>query len=87
MPLLITTVNIEKPENLDKMLKIAGILSEKIPHVRVDLYSINGNIYFGEMTFCHDGGIANFTPCSLNEKLGSWIELSQSYFLKNNNVL
>lgn len=40
-----------KPEKLKDMLKIASKLSANIPQVRVDLYFINGKIYFGEMTF------------------------------------
>lgn len=35
----------------EEMLYVAGKLSEGIPHVRVDLYNVNGKIYFGEMTF------------------------------------
>lgn len=41
----------EKPANYEEMLYVAGKLSEGIPHVRVDLYNVNGKIYFGEMTF------------------------------------
>lgn len=42
---------IKKPENLDKMLEIAKILSADFKEVRVDLYNIKGNIIFGELTF------------------------------------
>ena len=45
---------LEKPRNYDEMLRIARKLSEDFPHVRVDLYNINGKIYFGELTF-YDG--------------------------------
>lgn len=70
---------IEKPEKLGEMLKSASILSYKIPHVRIDFYSIKQNVYFGEMTFYHGGGTEKFTPSSLNEQLGSWIDLSLAY--------
>ena len=40
-----------KPNNYEEMLYISRKLSEGIPHVRVDLYNVNGRIYFGEMTF------------------------------------
>lgn len=43
--------DLPKPKNLDKMLEYASVLSKNIPEVRIDLYNINGNIYFGEMTF------------------------------------
>jgi len=40
-----------KPENFDEMISIAEKLSEDFPYVRVDLYDIDGKIYFGELTF------------------------------------
>ena len=49
-----------RPENLDKMLSIAAILSKGFPEIRVDLYNINGKIYFGELTFTSQGGINGF---------------------------
>lgn len=55
--------SIPKPEGIDKMFEIAAILSEGIPMVRVDLYNINGKIYFGEMTFYPASGFdANRLP-------------------------
>lgn len=47
---------VEKPKNLEKMFEIATILSENLPYARVDLYNINGKIYFGEITFYPDSG-------------------------------
>ena len=38
------------------MLRIAELLSNGFPQVRVDLYEVNGNPYFGEMTFTSAGG-------------------------------
>lgn len=40
-----------KPEKLDEMLEIAKKLAEDFEFVRVDLYELNGKIYFGELTF------------------------------------
>ena len=42
-----------KPKGFDEMQRIAKLLSFDIPQVRIDLYDINGTIYFGEMTFFH----------------------------------
>ncbi len=67
----------KKPENFDEMVQIAEKLSENIPHVRVDLYSINGVIYFGEMTFYHWGGMMPFEPEEWDYKFGSWIQLPE----------
>ncbi len=52
----------EKPENWDKMIEIAGKLSKDFPHVRVDLYNVQGKIYFGELTFFNDSGYFRYNP-------------------------
>lgn len=44
------------PQKLKEMLKIAKILSEDFIYVRVDLYEIEGTIYFGELTFTPANG-------------------------------
>ena len=66
---------IAKPEKLDEMLALARKLSEGIPHVRTDFYSINGKIYFGELTFFHGSGMEAFKPDKWNEEFGSLIPL------------
>lgn len=48
--------NIEKPKNLDKMLSIARKLSEDFIFARIDLYNIDGKIYFGEITLTPNSG-------------------------------
>lgn len=54
--------HIEKPDNLDQMLIIAEKLSQEFPYVRVDLYNVNGKIYFGELTFYPWSGYTEFEP-------------------------
>lgn len=44
------------PSNLKEMIEISTKLSAGIPEVRVDLYSVNGRTYFGEMTFFSNSG-------------------------------
>lgn len=68
-------VPMEKPEQLVQMLRIAEELSVKIPFLRVDLYLVNGKIYFSEYTFYSDAGFAAFHPENWDEILGSWIRL------------
>jgi hypothetical protein len=68
-------VKIMKPEKLNEMLKLAKVLAKDYPHVRVDFYSINEKIYFGEMTFYHGSGFERFKPESLGRKMGNWIKL------------
>ena len=66
---------LEKPEKLAEMLSIAKELSAGTSFIRIDLYSVNGEIYFSEFTFFSDAGYARFEPEEWDEKLGSWITL------------
>ena len=65
----------EKPAQFGLMRELAQKLSQGIPHVRVDLYEVNGRVYFGEMTFYHWSGMVPFDPPEWDERLGSWIRL------------
>ena len=68
--------NLDKPKLLDKMIEIAKELSKDFKYfVRVDLFEIEGKIYFSEFTFFSDNGIAKFTPASWDTKLGELIKL------------
>lgn len=68
-------IKINKPEKLEVMLNIAKKLSVGIPHVRVDLYSINEKILFGELTFYHGSGYQKIEPKSLDLEMGEWLVL------------
>ena len=57
------------------MKQIAIKLSANIPHVRVDLYNVDGKIYFGEITFFDSSGLEQFDPIEWDYKLGDWIDL------------
>jgi hypothetical protein len=72
------SAGITKPKNFAKMLKIASILSEDFPHVRVDLYNIEGRIYFGELTFTGAAGLGAFTDSKWDKKFGEYFELPKS---------
>ena len=65
------------PSNFEKMKQLASMLSKGIPHVRVDFYECNGQIYFGELTFFHHGGVVPFNPPKYDLLFGSWITLPQ----------
>ncbi len=70
-------VPFSKPRQLDKMLDVVRKLaSGKQGFIRVDLYSINGEVYFSEYTFFSDCGFAAFEPEEWDKKLGNWIKLS-----------
>ena len=48
---------IEKPENLSEMINIVEKLTDGFRHVRLDLYNVDGKIFFGEYTFYDQGGL------------------------------
>lgn len=72
---------IPKPENFEKMIHVAELLSRPFPCVRVDLYNIGGKIYFGEMTFTSLGGLMNYFNDDFLKKMGDMIDLN--YVVEN----
>lgn len=68
---------IEKPVVFEKMKEVAAKLSKGLPVVRVDLYEVNGRIYFGEYTFFSLGGMATFHPDEWDFIWGEQIRLPE----------
>lgn len=66
---------VAKPKNLDVMTGICHRLSENIPFARIDLYAIENEVYFGEITFFPASGIGTFSPIEWNYNLGTLIKL------------
>ena len=75
---------IRKPENFEQMLDIAAKLSQNIDFVRIDLYNINGKIYFGEFTFTPGNGMEPFTPEDWDRKVGEWLTFNNKLFSHTN---
>jgi len=50
----------EDVDRIQQMLPIALKLSEDFDYTRVDLYNVDGKVYFGELTFSHGSGLDNF---------------------------
>lgn len=44
------------PENFQEMLNVVDKLASNFEYVRVDLFNVEGKIYFGELTFCPASG-------------------------------
>ena len=65
----------ERPSGFEEMEKIARRLSKGIPFVRVDLYFINGHIYFSELTFSPCSGFMRFIPEEADREIGGYIQL------------
>lgn len=67
----------EKPRCFDEMKRLAEILSQGTPQLRVDFYEVDGKVYFGEMTFFHCSGLEKFHPEKWNRIFGDWVTLPE----------
>ncbi|MGL4652131.1 ATP-grasp fold amidoligase family protein [Cetobacterium sp.] len=65
----------DKPSKFNEMQILALKLSEEFSMSRIDFYQVNGKIYFGEMTFTSEAGLARFYPDEWDYKLGEMWEL------------
>lgn len=66
---------ISKSNNFEKMIMLAEKLADNLPFVRVDFYSVESQIYFGEMTFYPGNGTEPFEPFEWDYKFGEMIDL------------
>lgn len=64
------------PENIHDMRQIAEILAKNQTHVRIDMYNVDGKIYFGEFTFHHWSGMLDIQPFDFDICLGELIDCS-----------
>lgn len=68
---------VPRPLKLYEMLDAAAVLSAGFPEVRVDLYEVEGKIYFGEMTFTSMCGMMTYLSPDFLKTLGDLIDLNQ----------
>lgn len=64
-----------KPQNLNKMLDVASRLSTGFPILRVDLYEVDGKVYFGELTFTSLGGFMDYLTPEILQTMGEMVNL------------
>jgi hypothetical protein len=57
------------------MVECARKLAAPFPHCRVDLYNVDGKVYFGEITFYHGSGMNDFQPYEADIMFGKLIPL------------
>ena len=62
-----------KPSKFNEMVSIAEKISEGLPFVRVDLFLINDDIYFSELTFFPCAGYMKFNPKCYDKIIGDYI--------------
>lgn len=66
----------KRPKQLDSMLSIARNLSADIPFARVDLYEVQDELKFGEITFYPNSGFGRFTPSHYDIILGGMLKVT-----------
>ncbi len=66
----------KRPEFFDEMKEIVYKLSKGLCFSRIDLYDVNGKIYFGEITLYPASGMGYFKPKKYNQVLGNMINLT-----------
>lgn len=69
---------IERPKELDLMLSLTEEITKDFPFARVDFYTINHKLYFGEVTFYPASGFEKFIPEKFDEQMGEWIRLPEN---------
>ena len=68
-----------KPPNFEKMIFYAEQLADGLPEVRVDLYNIDGNVYFGEMTLTSNYGMIPFYTQDVLDEMGALCRLPKRH--------
>ena len=74
------TVNLKDivlPSNMNEMIQIVERLCKPFQHIRVDLFNIDGKIYFGELTFFSGAGFINIKSKEYSQKLADKICLEK----------
>ena len=70
-----SSLAIQMPKNLSKMIEISRKVSQNTYQLRVDFYEIKGHPYVGELTFFDSGGYDPFVPKKYNKIIGDMIHL------------
>ena len=65
------------PQNWGLMVKMAEDLAKEFPFVRVDLYCVDGKIYFSEMTFTPAKGTLILDDDKTDFEIGEWLDISK----------
>ena len=73
---------IKKPAFWNDMLENARILSKPFPHVRVDFFSTENTLRFGELTFYSSGGYAEWKPEKWGVQMGEWFVLPRKHIVR-----
>lgn len=70
---------INKPENLDEMVKIAEKLSKPFSFARIDLYNLNKKVYFSEITLSPNSGFDTDITYETDKLLGDKLHIPYAF--------
>ena len=60
---------------MDEMVQIVKKLCAGFKHIRIDLYNVDGHIYFGEMTLYSGSGFFNIDSRDYYDYLGGLLKI------------
>jgi len=69
---------VAKPATFELMKEISSRLSEEFPEARIDLYDVDNEVRFGEITFYDGSGYMTFSPDTFDAKFGEAFILPES---------
>jgi hypothetical protein len=70
----------KKPKNYEDMIILAERLSKPFDFLRVDLYKLDGKIWFGELTNYPYSGKLKFIPQTFDYELGKYWQIQPEYW-------
>ncbi len=70
----------DKPKRFDEMLEYAAMLSQNTDFLRVDLYEVNGEVFFSELTFFPASGYMPFKDFRHDKEIGEMLQLTGNKF-------
>lgn len=73
----LTNEEMQLPANFSEMKSIVEKLCKDYQHVRIDLYNVDGKIYFGEITFFSGAGFINIDNQEYSQYLSDLIDLKK----------
>ena len=69
-----STGEVPQPENWPEIVDVATRLADGLGYLRVDLYNVAGQIYFGELTFTPGAGVFPFHPDRIDYEWGALLK-------------
>lgn len=69
--------DVPAPSGLEEMLRLSQELGRDFACARIDFYEVDGQVYFGEITFTDADGLSDFIPADYDLEFGSRLVLPE----------